>query len=128
MSASDVEIDDSKKIIVVKKGSIINGAQTQGEIRMFLDELAELGEERPSFHARVEFMVDPEEEFVVETAIARNTSTNIQRVSMYGKKKYFDEMNLRFQRTFPDKQLSRVRLTPATISSTRSACCRCSGR
>ena len=106
VSASDVEIDDNKKIIVIKKGSIINGAQTQGEIRMFLDELAEQGEE-PSFHARVEFMVDPDEEFIVETAIARNTSTNIQRVSMYGKKKYFDEMNLRFQRTFSDKQLSK---------------------
>jgi hypothetical protein len=107
VSATDIEIDDNKKIIAVKKGSIINGAQTQGEIRMLLDELAEQGEEVPQFHARVEFMVDPDDEFVVETAIARNTSTNIQRVSMYGKKKYFDEMNARFQRTFPDKQLSK---------------------
>jgi hypothetical protein len=67
VSATDVEIDDNKKIITVKKGSIINGAQTQGEIRMLLDEIAEQGEEVPQFHARVEFMVDPDDEFVVET-------------------------------------------------------------
>ena len=32
VSATDIEIDDNKKVIAVKKGSIINGAQTQGEI------------------------------------------------------------------------------------------------
>jgi hypothetical protein len=38
VAASDIEIDDNKKIIKVTNGSIINGAQTQGEIRLFLEE------------------------------------------------------------------------------------------
>lgn len=112
VAASDVVIDDNKKVIKVRHGSIINGAQTQGEIRLFLEELdaaaLEAGEEPDDeYHARVEFIVDPDEEFVVATAIARNTSTNIQRISMLGKKQYFDDMNVSFQRAFPELELSK---------------------
>src|ERR1700680_611326 len=63
VAASNIEVDDNKKVVTVTHGSIINGAQTQGEIRLFLDEMnaaAESAEEYvPDFHARVEFMVDP---------------------------------------------------------------------
>jgi hypothetical protein len=112
VSASDVIIDDNKKLITVHHGSIINGAQTQGEIALYLAELEataeETGEEpEDEYHARVEFLVDPDEEFVVATAIARNTSTNIQRISMLGKKQYFEEMNASFQKAFSDLELSK---------------------
>ncbi len=108
VSATDVVIDDNKKLIVVHHGSIINGAQTQGEIALYLEELRQSGEEpEDEYHARVEFLVDPDDEFVVATAIARNTSTNIQRISMLGKKQYFDEMNASFQKVFPDRELSK---------------------
>jgi hypothetical protein len=103
VSAADIDIDDNKKIVTVRNGSIINGAQTQGEIKLFMEEA---GEEVPDFHARVEFIVDPDDEFVVETAIARNTSTNIQRISMIGKKQYLEELNETFVSVFSDKQLS----------------------
>lgn len=112
VSASDIEIDDNKKLITVRHGSIINGAQTQGEIALYLEELKAEAEETGNwpeveYHARVEFLVDPDDEFVVATAIARNTSTNIQRISMLGKKLYFDEMNGSFQKVFPDFELSK---------------------
>ncbi len=112
VAASDIEIDDNKKVATVTKGSIINGAQTQGEIRLFLDEMkeaaAEVGESFiPDFHARVEFMVDPEAAFVVDAAIARNTSTNIQRISMAGKKRYFDDLDASFSKLFPDSHLAK---------------------
>src|ERR1700682_4556170 len=63
VAASNIEVDDNRKIVTVTHGSIINGAQTQGEIRLFLDEMRNAadgsGEEFvPDFHARVEFMVD----------------------------------------------------------------------
>ena len=109
VSARDVGVDDNKKLITVHNGSIINGAQTQGEIALYLSELASnAGEaQEPEYHARVEFLVDPEDEFVVATAIARNTSTNIQRISMLGKKQYFEEMNASFQKSFPELELSK---------------------
>lgn len=109
VSAKDVVIDDNKKLVTVDHGSIINGAQTQGEIRLYLEEMAQLSadsEEADEFHARVEFIVDPDDEFIVSTAIARNTATNIQRISMAGKKRYFDELNETFRKKFPSLELS----------------------
>jgi hypothetical protein len=112
VAAADIEVDDAKKLVTVTNGSIINGAQTQGEIRLFLDEMKqaaeEVGEEFvPDFHARVEFMVDPEVGFIVDAAIARNTSTNIQRLSMAGKKQYFEDLDASFRRTFPKLKLAK---------------------
>ncbi len=107
VSAADIEIDDNKKLVTVTNGSIINGAQTQGEIALFMEELKEAGDSAPEFHARVEFIVDPDEEFVVETAIARNTSTNVQRISMVGKKQYLEDLDAAFIKVFPEKRLSK---------------------
>src|SRR5258708_37477603 len=49
VAVSNIEVDDGKKVVTVTDGSIINGAQTQGEIRLFLEEMrnwaAESGEE-----------------------------------------------------------------------------------
>ena len=106
VSAADIDIDDSRKVARIRKGSIINGAQTQGEIRRFLEESRVSGFEVPNFHARVEFIIDPDSEFVVETAIARNTATNVQRISMAGKKQYFNDLNSSFRERFPEQELS----------------------
>ena len=107
VSAVDVEIDDTRKVVRVKRGSIINGAQTQGEIRRFLEEMDEREEEVSDFHVRIEFLIDPDPDFIVETAIARNTATNVQRISMAGKKQYFDELSKSFRTTFPKFDLSK---------------------
>src|SRR3977135_2972414 len=37
VAARNIEVDDGKKVVTVTNGSIINGAQTQGEIRLFLE-------------------------------------------------------------------------------------------
>ena len=105
--ATDISIDDDKKLVRIKRGSIINGAQTQGEIRRYLSDLNATNEYVPEFHARVEFIIDPDHEFIVETAIARNTSTNIQRLSMAGKKQYFEQLDVSFKKKFPKLDLSR---------------------
>lgn len=112
VAASNIEIDDNRKTLTVTNGSIINGAQTQGEIRLFLEEMRVAVDESgetfvPDFHARVEFMVDPEAAFVVDAAIARNTSTNIQRISMAGKKRSFDDLDASFRKTFPKFRLAK---------------------
>jgi hypothetical protein len=52
-------------------------------------------------------MVDPDTAFVVNAAIARNTSTNIQRISMAGKKRYFDDLDASFRKTFPKLRLAK---------------------
>src|SRR5712692_9382922 len=87
ISCSDIEVKDNEKLALVTDGSIMNGAQTQGEIRRFLDGLqAEASNDEkaeiPEANARVEFVVEPDETQVTEIAIARNTSTDIKRLTM----------------------------------------------
>ncbi len=106
VSATEISIDDSQKMVTLTNGSIINGAQTQGEIRRYIEELEQQGDQPDRFHTRVEFMVDTDKEFIVEAAIARNSSTNVQKLSMVGKKGYIDDLNKEFQSIFSSKELS----------------------
>lgn len=112
ISCSDIEVKDNEKTTFVTNGSILNGAQTQGEIRRFLDglktDVAE-GEkiEIPDIHVRVEFVVEPDESQVTEIAIARNTSTDIKRLTMAGARKYFDELDEAFRKIHKTQKLTK---------------------
>jgi hypothetical protein len=91
---SKVEIDEKSQTVVLSNASLINGAQTQGEIRGFLRDLElakqqaqeQLGEEveDPDFHIRAEINVDPDDGSVIETAIARNSATSVKSISQAG--------------------------------------------
>lgn len=101
ISCSSIEVRDSEKLAIVSEGSVINGAQTQGEIRRFLEELeGETSEgekaEIPEINVRVEFVVEPDDSQITEIAIARNTSTDIKRITMAGAREYFDELDKSF--------------------------------
>ena len=66
ISCSDIELKDNEKLALVTNGSVLNGAQTQGEIRRFLEGISAdaAGEETsdlPEVNARVEFVVDPDD-------------------------------------------------------------------
>lgn len=107
ISALDVEVDDNKKIAILKGGTIINGAQSQGELRRFFEEYAE-GDTKPEeFYVRAEIIVLGDPDFITDTAIARNTSTNVAALSMAGKKQYFDDLETSFQRVYPALKLRK---------------------
>ncbi len=112
ISCSDIEVKDNEKLALVTDGSILNGAQTQGEIRRFLEGLnAEMSEEEkaetPEINARVEFVVEPDETQVTEIAIARNTSTDIKRLTMAGARKYFNDLDESFQKIHKPLRLTK---------------------
>jgi len=107
VSATSISIDDKMKSLRVINGSIIDGAQTKGEIEKYMNYLKDEGDVSPTFHVRVEFVVDPENDAIVETAIARNTSTDVKKISIAGKKNMFDDLDESFQKTFPDLKLSK---------------------
>lgn len=107
VAAEGLEVDDNKKVLRVKNGSIINGAQTQGEIALFFKRVDQEALAEPDFQVRVEFVVDPDPANIVETAIARNTSTNIQRLTMAGARQFFGDLDESFRKTFPNQQLAK---------------------
>ncbi|PRY57151.1 AIPR protein [Knoellia remsis] len=105
ISASDIKVDDEAKIVTLTNGSILNGAQTQGEIKRWIRELypdgiEELASQAP-FYVRAEIIVDPDDQEVVETAIARNTATPVKSISQAGARGHLNELQSSMQRHKP---------------------------
>jgi hypothetical protein len=94
VTATDVTIDDNAKIVTLMDSSLINGAQSQGEIRRYLEDLAaddQLDDDIP-FYVRASILVDADASEVVETAIARNIATPIKSITEAGARNQLDEL------------------------------------
>jgi len=104
ITCSNISVNDASKTVGLYDASIINGAQSQGEIREFLgsdvnDEEGE--EEEPLFYVRATIIVDPDPSEVVETAIARNIVTPVKSLSEAGARNQLDELERSIQKVIP---------------------------
>jgi hypothetical protein len=111
VAASDIGVDDNKKTMRLSDPSIINGAQSQGEIRRWFDDA--YGDEGMSaadevpFYVRLEVIVDPDTEEVVETAIARNTATPVRSISQAGARGHLEELERSIRRRRPELRIRK---------------------
>ena len=105
LCALGITVDDKEKLVTLTNGSIINGAQSQGEVQRYFDLCQEDDVEPAEFLVRTEFIVETDESFVTDTAIARNNNLKVKDLSKAGKKHLFDEMQKSFQRVYPDLKL-----------------------
>jgi hypothetical protein len=101
-----IAIDDQKKEITIWDASVNNGAQSRGEINLYLEECGERGEDAQDFDIRTEISVDPDAAQRTEIAIARNTTTRIQDLSQAGKRGYFNDLAKSFSVVHPTLKLS----------------------
>lgn len=104
VACSDADIDDGVKAITLVNPSIINGAQSQGEIQKWLDETYPDGPRagEPPFYVRVEVIVDPDPLEIVETAIARNNATAVKSISQAGARGQLTELQAVIAKKRPD--------------------------
>jgi AIPR protein len=110
ITAAGVEVDDSNKILSLEEPSIINGAQSQGEIRAFftdLDEDDDQDTEDVSFHVRATVIVDPDPDEVIETAIARNIVTPVRNLSEAGARSQLDELEQSIAAVIPGAKIRK---------------------
>jgi hypothetical protein len=111
ITCSEVDVDDTKKIARLKNASLINGAQTQGEIRRFFKEVSEseTGEIPDDFifPVRVEINVDPDPSSVTETAIARNSATAVQSISQAGARGHLNDLAKAIESARPGQHIRR---------------------
>ena len=111
IAASDIDIDDNRKTARLVDPSILNGAQSQGEIKRWIN--SEYGEEpsfdgeNPPFFVRAEIIVDPDPAEVVETAIARNTATPVKSISQAGARGHLDDLEASLKARRPDIQIRK---------------------
>ena len=118
--AAECDIIEDKKEIRLTHSSLINGAQSQGEIRRYLAEIEERGEPANEFYVRAEIIVIDDNEFVAEVAIARNTATKVSDLAQAGKRAKFEDLEANFVRVFPGAKLRKSDTDPAdTIDTER---------
>lgn len=123
IAGSEVDIDDNKKLIKVFDASIINGAQSQGEIRRWVEALAE-GDEgdlrnEPPFYVRAEVIIDPDDDELVETAIARNTATPVKSISQAGARGHLDDLEKSIQAAMPGTRVRKSETDDDSVLDTR---------
>jgi hypothetical protein len=122
IAALGAEVDDNKKIIRLIEPSIIDGAQSQGEIRRWVQDT--FGDEvpgdlaEPPFFVRVEIIVDSDSDEVVETAIARNTATPVKSISQAGARGHLEELEASIKKVRPEIQI-RKKETDENVYDTR---------
>ena len=78
------DVDDNNRTATLTNASIINGAQTQGEIKRYFAEPDEDGSQPADFLVRCEIIMEPSHDQIVEIAIARNTATSVKSVPQAG--------------------------------------------
>jgi hypothetical protein len=107
IGASKIGVDDNKKIVTLRHASVNNGAQSQGEIKRYLDECAERGETPVDFAIRCELSIEPDSSMRTTIAVARNTATKIEGISIAGKHGYFEDLGASFKKEHPNLELAR---------------------
>lgn len=98
LTCSSIVVDDKERTAELSLDSVINGAQTRGEVLRYLDSFdqdqLELEQDEPDhFHVRAEIIVDPDHASVVETAIARNSASPVKSISQAGGRGQLDELD-----------------------------------
>src|SRR5215831_15637937 len=106
IGASKIILEDDKKTVMLRHASVNNGAQSQGEIRLYHEECKKLGVEPHDFAIRCELSVEPDASTRTNIAVARNTATRIEGISIAGKHGYFDELDKAFRKAHPTLDLA----------------------
>jgi hypothetical protein len=121
VTCSKIEVDDQKQEVKLTNASLINGAQTQGEILLYRHDVGEddVPEAESPFHVRLEINVDADDSSVVETAIARNTATPVQSISQAGARGHLDDLQRSLKSEFPNQKI-RMSETDADVLETQN--------
>jgi hypothetical protein len=86
--AKQSSVDEKTRTLTMSAVSIINGSQTQGEIRAYI----ESGGDGDSAHIKFELIVTDNEDLVADISIARNFQNDVQLLSIAGRKGELDEL------------------------------------
>ena len=91
--------------VTLKNASLINGAQSQGELKKFFDE-GHTDQEHHDADVRVEVIVETNAEARIDIANARNSSTNVTNLSKLGGYSYFEDLEKSMKTYNPDWKIA----------------------
>ncbi|MDT7535833.1 AIPR family protein [Sphingobium sp. SA2] len=104
--ARSATVDDAKKIVRLEKPSIINGSQTQGELkRFFNDHVKDETGVDPS--VKFELIITKDRDLIAEISIARNFQNDVRAISIAGRRGQLDELESALQAVYPKAKLRK---------------------
>ena len=115
------EIDEQRKVLRLKRPSIINGSQTQGVLRDFFDVLRENQLDAPPIHIKYELIITTDDDLIAEISIARNFQNDVANISIAGRRGHLDELEDSIQEKLPYAKLrkSETQLSDDYIATER---------
>jgi hypothetical protein len=121
MVARGHEADEHKKVLYLKKPSIINGSQTQGVLQDYFEQATEGGFAPPDIHVKYELIVTDDEDLIAEISIARNFQNDVANISIAGRRGQLTELEESLQKRLPEARLqkSETELSEDYISTER---------
>ncbi|MCI1730511.1 MAG: AIPR family protein [Chiayiivirga sp.] len=102
--ARAAEVDDKHKVIQLTKPSIINGSQTQGELKRYFQKM---GDEALDPSIKYELIITDDSELVAEISIARNFQNDVRAISIAGRRGQLDELETAVRRVHKGAQLRK---------------------
>lgn len=103
--ARRAHVDDKEKILYLDRPSIINGSQTQGELRRYFKTVKGESFKAPSI--KYELIVTDDDDLIAEISIARNFQNDVRAISIAGRRGQLDELETAIQEVFPDAKLRK---------------------
>lgn len=98
-------VDDKARVISLHRPSIINGSQTQGELKRYFQNFDASTQAIPNI--KFEIIVTNDDDLIAEISIARNFQNDVHAISIAGRRGQLDELELRIQKQFPDEKLRK---------------------
>lgn len=91
--------------ITLRNASLINGAQSQGELKKLFEEI-DLDKDHHDAEVRIEVIVEKNQSLQVDIANSRNSSTNVTNLSKMGGYDYFIDLNKSMTDHNPDWEIA----------------------
>jgi hypothetical protein len=110
--ARNADVDEQKKAVRLVRPSIINGAQTQGVLREYLEECAEEDVDPFPIHPKFELVVTKDDALISEISIARNTQNDVKPLTIAHARGFLRDI----ERVMAKKSNTSIRVTESDTS------------
>jgi uncharacterized protein YqeY len=104
--ANDVEVidKDNNKLLTLSNPSIINGSQTQGVVKDFVEKNRNVVEK---YHIKYELIITSDTDLIAEISISRNYQNEVMGVSIAGRRGQLDELETALRTKYPHLNLRK---------------------
>jgi hypothetical protein len=105
--ARGAQVDDKAKVLFLDRPSIINGSQTQGELRKYFQQERQAEDFfEPSI--TFELIVTTDDDLIAEISISRNFQNDVRAISIAGRRGQLDELEDAVQEVIPNAKLRKA--------------------